>query len=53
MPFSITHLPSSDKLCRRLSWPILEQFFPRQRIEQLVETYCGQATRVRKLTLVV
>jgi hypothetical protein len=53
MPFSITHLPSSDKLCHRLSWPILEQFFPRQRIEQLIETYCGQTMRVRKLTLVL
>jgi hypothetical protein len=53
MPFSITHLPSSDKLCRTLSWPILEQFFPRQCIEHLIETYCGQTTRVRKLTLVL
>ncbi len=53
MPFRITHLPSSDKLCRTLSWPLLEQFFPRQRIEQLIQTYCGQTTRVRKLTLVL
>jgi hypothetical protein len=53
MPFSITHLPSDDKLCRTLSWPILEQFFPRQRIEQLVETYCDQPTRVRKLSMVL
>jgi hypothetical protein len=53
MPFSITHLPSDDKLCRTLSWPMLEQFFPRQRIEQLIQTYCGQTTRVRKLTLVL
>ena len=51
MPFRITQLPSDDKLCRTLSWPILEQFYPRQRIEQLIETYCGQTTRVRKLTL--
>ena len=53
MPFSITHLPSDDKPCRTLSWPMLEQFFPRQRIEQLIQTYCGQTTRVRKLTLVL
>ena len=53
MPFSIAHLPSSDKLCHSLSWPILEQFFPRQRIEQLTETFCGQTTRARKLTVVL
>src|SRR6266568_6123938 len=51
MPFRITQLPSEDKLCRTLSWPILEQFYPSPRIEQLIETYCGQTTRVRKLTL--
>jgi Transposase DDE domain/Insertion element 4 transposase N-terminal len=53
MTFSITQLPSTDKLCESLSWPMLEQFYPRQRIEQLVETYCGQATRARKLSLVL
>jgi hypothetical protein len=53
MPFRITQLPSSDKLCHRLSWPIVEQFFPRQRIEQLTESCCGQITRARKLTLVL
>src|SRR5215471_8433384 len=53
MPFSITQLPSDDKLCRTLSWPMLEQFFPRQRIEQLVETYGNQPTRVRKLSMVL
>jgi Transposase DDE domain/Insertion element 4 transposase N-terminal len=53
MPFRITHLQSSDKLCRTLTWPILEQFYPRQRIEQLVETCYGQTTRVRKLSVVL
>ena len=53
MPFRITQLPSSDKLCHRLSWPILEQFFPRQRIEQLIETFGSQGTRARKLTVVL
>src|SRR5947209_13754997 len=53
MPFRITQLQSSDKLCRTLTWPILEQFFPRQRIEQLVETFCGKTTRARKLTVVL
>ncbi len=53
MPFRITRLPSDDKLCRSLSWPILEQFYPRQRIEQLTESCCGPATRARKLTMVL
>lgn len=53
MSFRITQLPSDDKLCRSLSWPILEQFYPRQRIEQLTERYCEQSTRARKLTLVL
>lgn len=53
MPFRITQLPSDDKLCHSLSWPILEQFFPRQRIERLTETFCGQTTRARKLTVVL
>ena len=53
MPFRITQLPSADKLCHTLSWPILEQFYPRQRIEQLTESICGPTTRVRKLTLVL
>ncbi len=53
MPFRRTQLPSDDKLCRSLSWPILEQFYPRQRIEQLVETYCEKTTRARKLTVVL
>src|SRR5436305_1899407 len=53
MPFRITHVQSSDKLCHRLSWPLLEEFYPRERIEALVETFCGKATRARKLTLVL
>ena len=53
MPFRITQLPSSDKLCHRLTWPILEEFYPRQRVEQLTETYCGKSMRARKLTVVL
>jgi Insertion element 4 transposase N-terminal len=53
MPFRITQVPSSDKLCHSLSWPILEQFYPRQRIEQFTETFCGQTIRARKLTVVL
>ena|SRR5437588_4347013 len=53
MLFRITQLPSSDKLCHRLTWPILEEFYPRQRIEQLTETFCGKSMRARKLTVVL
>ena len=38
MPFSITHIASADKLADRLSWPILEQFYPRERLESLSVT---------------
>src|SRR5437764_15000006 len=53
MPFRLTQRPSSDKLCHRLTWPILEEFYPRQRVEQLTETYCGKSMRARKLTVVL
>lgn len=55
MPFRITHLASDDKLCQRLSWPLLDEVYPRERMEKLIETYCskGKAKRVRKLTLVL
>jgi hypothetical protein len=55
MPFRIMHVASDGKLCRRLSWPLLDEVNPRERIEKLVETYCswGKVKRVRKLTLVL
>jgi hypothetical protein len=53
MPFSITHIADDDKLCERLSWPLLEQFYPRERLEALVETGTAQTTRIRKLSLVL
>jgi hypothetical protein len=53
MPFSITHIASDDKLADRLSWPILEQFYPRHRLESLIETHVKKTTRVRKLSLVL
>jgi hypothetical protein len=53
MPFSITHVASDDKLADRLSWPILEQFYPRHRLESLIETHVKKTTRVRKLSLVL
>lgn len=53
MPFRITHIASEDKLCECLSWPILEQFYPRERLEVLIETCYGKATRARKLSLLL
>ncbi len=53
MPFRITHLASDDKQASRLSWPILEQFYPRHRLESLIETHVKKTTRVRKLSLVL
>ncbi len=53
MPFRITYIGSQDKLAERLSWPLLEQFYPRERIERLIESGTQQTTRVRKLSLVL
>ncbi len=53
MPFSITHLPSDGKLCQRLSWPILDQFYPPELLWQHVQTYTRKANRVRKLTVLL
>jgi hypothetical protein len=53
MPFSITYIGSEDKLAERLSWPLLEQFYPHERIERLIESGAQQTTRVRKLSLVL
>jgi hypothetical protein len=54
MPFSITHIGSEDKLAERLSWPLLQQIYPRERIERLIdENYAQQTTRVRKLSLML
>ncbi len=53
MPFRRTQLPSDDKLCERLSWPLLEPFSPPEPIERLIETLYGQTTRVRKLSLLL
>jgi hypothetical protein len=53
MPFRITHIDSDDKLAERLSWPILEQFYPRERLESLIQTHVKQTTHVRKLSVVI
>ena len=53
MPFSITHIGGDDKLCQRLSFAVLDQLYPRERITRLMETYGagGKVKRVRKLTV--
>ena len=53
MPFRITHIDSDDKLAERLSWPILEQFYPRERLESLIQTHVKQTTYVRKRSRVI
>ena len=53
MPFRITHLPSDGKLCQRLCWPILDQFYPHELLEQHVQTYYHGITWARKLTVVL
>src|SRR5438046_743177 len=53
MPFRITPLPSSDKLCHCLSWPLLQHYYPREHVEGLVARFHPHPTRARKLTLVL
>src|SRR3989442_3214729 len=53
MPLRIPHIGSDDKLAERLSWPILEQFYPREHLERLIETQVKQTTYVRKLSVVI
>jgi Transposase DDE domain/Insertion element 4 transposase N-terminal len=53
MPFMITELPSKEKLCKTLRLPVLEQFYPRELIEELVSTFHPKPTRARKLTMVL
>ena len=53
MPFRITHIASDDKLAERVSWPVLEQMYPRERLERLIQTHVKQTTYVRKLSVVI
>src|SRR5437016_7388249 len=53
MPFRITHIDSDDKLAERVSWPVLEQVYPRERLERLIQTHVKQTTYVRKLSVVI
>jgi hypothetical protein len=53
MPFTITQLESSDKLCKIFSLPILERIYDRKSIGELITTFHRKPTRVRKLTMIV
>ena len=53
MPFTITQLPSQDKLCKTFSLPVLERIYPREEIGELIETFHHKPTRARKLTMMI
>ncbi|HWS84796.1 MAG TPA: transposase domain-containing protein [Ktedonobacteraceae bacterium] len=53
MPFTITQLPSHDKLCKTFSLPILERIYDRQTIEELITSFHHKPTRARKLTMTI
>ena len=53
MPFTITQLPSQDKLCKIFTLPILEHFYDRKTVEELITTFHPKPSRARKLTMLV
>lgn len=53
MPFTITQLPDHDKLCKTFCLPILEAFYDRKTIEELITSFHHQPTRARKLTMTI
>ena len=53
MPFTITQLPSQDKLCKTFTLPMLERFYSREAISELIEAFHHKPTRARKLTMIV
>ena len=53
MPFTITQLQSSDKLCKTFDLPIIDRLYHRQTIEELITAYHPKPTRARKLTMMV
>jgi hypothetical protein len=53
MPFTITQLPSHDKLCKIFTLPILELFSDRKTVEELITTFHPKPSRARKLTMLV
>jgi hypothetical protein len=53
MPFSITQLPDQGKLCKTFNLPILDRFYDRRTIEELITSFHRKPTRARKLTMTV
>lgn len=53
MPFRITELPSGDKLCKTFTLPMLERFYSREAVTELIEAFHHKPTRARKLTMIV
>jgi hypothetical protein len=51
MPFTITQLPGQDKLCKTFSLPVMDRFYSRETIEELITSYHHKPTRARKLTM--
>jgi|SRR5947208_11555238 len=53
MPFTITQLPSQDKLCKTFTLPMLERFYSREAVTELIEAFHHKPTRARKLTMTI
>ena len=53
MPFTITQLPSGDKLCQTFTLPMLERLYSREVVTELIEAFHHKPTRARKLTMIV
>lgn len=53
MPFTITQLPDQGKLCKSFGLPILERFYSRQRVGELITLFHQKPTRARKLTMLI
>jgi hypothetical protein len=53
MPFTITQLPGRDKLCKTFTLPMLEHFYSREVVTELIEAFHHKPTRARKLTMIV
>jgi hypothetical protein len=51
MPFTITQLESSDKLCKTFSLPLMDRVYSRETIEELITSFYPKPTRARKLTM--
>jgi hypothetical protein len=51
MPFTITQLPSDDKLCKTFNLPLMDRIYSQETIEELITSFYPKPTRARKLTM--